>query len=222
MTNPKSEIRSPKQTRSPKAEPGARGARRFLECGGKPASAGATPLWLTGRWSRWLHTKRRRGGSAALPAHSKTWRRTLAPGLLSAVLCLPSSAQFSLDWWTADGGGGTSTGGVYSVTGTIGQPDAGTMSGGNFTLTGGFWSLIAAVQTPGAPYLTVFRTATNTVVVSWPLTGAEGWLLQATNALPSLPTPWPVIAPPYQTNGPNVQFVEPLPVGNKFYRLHKP
>lgn len=121
-----------------------------------------------------------------------------------------------------DGGGGTSTGGVFSVTGTIGQPDAGTMSGGNFALVGGFWSVIAAVPTPGAPYLTVFRTATNTVVVSWPLAGADGWVLEATNVLPSVAAPWPVISPPYQTNGPNLQFTEPAPVGNKFYRLHKP
>jgi len=58
---------------------------------------------------------------------------------------------YSIDWYTIDGGGGTSTGGVYAVSGTIGQPDAGgPMTGGNYSLTGGFWSLIAAVQT-GAP-----------------------------------------------------------------------
>lgn len=32
--------------------------------------------------------------------------------------------SYSIDWFTIDGGGGTSTGGVYSVSGTIGQPDA--------------------------------------------------------------------------------------------------
>ncbi len=30
-----------------------------------------------------------------------------------------------------DGGGGASTGGVFTVSGRLGQPDAGTMSGGN-------------------------------------------------------------------------------------------
>ena len=29
-------------------------------------------------------------------------------------------------------------------------------------------------------------------------------------------------APPYQTNGANLQFTEPTPIGNKLYRLHKP
>ena len=33
--------------------------------------------------------------------------------------------NYSIDWFTIDGGGGTSTGGVYAVSGTIGQPDAG-------------------------------------------------------------------------------------------------
>src|SRR5437879_126264 len=62
--------------------------------------------------------------------------------------------SFTIDWFTIDGGGGTSTGGVYSVSGSVGQPDAGAqpMTGGNFSLVGGFWSLFA-VQTPGAPLL---------------------------------------------------------------------
>ena len=47
---------------------------------------------------------------------------------------------FDLSWVSIDGGGGTSSGGAYSVSGTIGQPDAGVLSGGNYTLVGGFWS----------------------------------------------------------------------------------
>ncbi|HEY9171714.1 MAG TPA: hypothetical protein VI136_05460 [Verrucomicrobiae bacterium] len=60
------------------------------------------------------------------------------------------------------------------------------------------------------------------MVVSWPLTGAEGWVLQATNALTGLAGPWPIIPPPYQTNGSNLQFLEPALAGHKFYRLFKP
>ena len=37
------------------------------------------------------------------------------------------------------------------------------MTAGNFTLVGGFWAAVAAIQTPGAPWLTVSRTTTNTV-----------------------------------------------------------
>lgn len=56
----------------------------------------------------------------------------------------PASAQtgggYDLTWNTIDSGGAMfSTGGTYSLGGTIGQPDAGKMSGGNYTLNGGFW-----------------------------------------------------------------------------------
>ena len=78
--------------------------------------------------------------------HSKTGISLLLL-LLTLVFCLPVFAQYSIDWSTIDGGGGTSTGGVYSVTGTIGQPDAGpAMAGGNYSLVGGFWSLIAVQE----------------------------------------------------------------------------
>ena len=142
-------------------------------------------------------------------------------GILLAVGPAAHAQPYTLDWSTIDGGGGTSTGGVYSVSGTLGQPDAGIMSGGSYTLQGGFWGVIAAVQTTGAPWLTVMRTSTNTVVVSWPLP-ATGWVLEATNAMPQVSAPWPQLNPPYETNGTNLQFTEPLPAGNKFYRLHKP
>ncbi len=56
----------------------------------------------------------------------------------------PASAQtgggYDLTWNTIDGGGAMfSVGGAYSLGGTIGQADAGTMSGGAYTLNGGFW-----------------------------------------------------------------------------------
>jgi len=44
---------------------------------------------------------------------------------------------YSINWYKIAGGGGTSTGGTYQVSGTIGQPDAsGAMTGGNYSLTG--------------------------------------------------------------------------------------
>jgi hypothetical protein len=118
-----------------------------------------------------------------------------------------------------DGGGGTSTGGVYSVTGTIGQPDAGgPMTGGPYSLTGGFWALYA-VQVPGAPFLRIFLTATNTAVVSWP-SPAAGWDLQQTTNL--VTTNW---IPPLESvadDGTNRFIIVSPPAGNRFYRLHNP
>jgi len=61
--------------------------------------------------------------------------------LTICLMTLPVSADYEISWSTIDGGGGrsTSTGGDYSLVGTIGQADAGDMTGGVYTLSGGFW-----------------------------------------------------------------------------------
>ena len=71
-------------------------------------------------------------------------KRMLLLTALIAILLLTSFALatngYDLSWWTVDGGGGTfSTGGGYTLGGTIGQPDAGLLIGGDYTLGGGFW-----------------------------------------------------------------------------------
>ena len=73
-------------------------------------------------------------------------------------------AQFTINWSTIDGGGDTSSGGQFSINGTIGQPDANRMSGDNYTLAGGFWSVI---QRDGLPPLNIKSRAGN-LVLSWP------------------------------------------------------
>ena len=140
-----------------------------------------------------------------------------------ALLLLTATAQaqsYSIDWSTVDGGGGTSTGGVYAVSGTIGQPDANLqpMTGGNYLLTGGFWSLYA-VQTPGAPALRIFLTTTNTAVLAW-LAPATGFtLLQNTNLAT---TNWVPVTNTVNVGGSENQVIVSPPVGNRFYRLIYP
>jgi len=54
--------------------------------------------------------------------------------------------DYDLSWYTIDGGGvmfSESTDGQYELSGTIGQPDAGTLAAGDFELTGGFWFALA-------------------------------------------------------------------------------
>jgi hypothetical protein len=148
-------------------------------------------------------------------------------GLATFALCLLTSAfcprarvqSYSIDWFTIDGGGGSSTGGVFSVSGTIGQPDAGAMSGGNYTVDGGFWGLIAAVQTPGAPLLTITRSSTNSVILSW-LAPATGFVLEENPMLST--TNWTNVGTSPATNGPNLDVVVPSPLGSRFYRLRHP
>jgi hypothetical protein len=57
-----------------------------------------------------------------------------------AVAANGPTGGFALDWWTADGGGRTSQGGSFALSGTIGQADAGQLTGGPYELTGGFWN----------------------------------------------------------------------------------
>ncbi len=146
------------------------------------------------------------------------WARRLSTAFVGLVLLptlpnLPSvSAQsYSLDWATTDGGGGTSTGGPYSLCGTIGQPDAGAMSGGNFSLQGGFWPGIMVPSTGEAPVLFIQASGAS-VVISW-LPGTPGFALEQTD---DLTTPIWVDAP----GGNPVT----IPAGSaaRFYRLSKP
>ncbi len=58
--------------------------------------------------------------------------------VLVTPLATPADAYDPI-WYSMDGGSMGSSGGTYRLSGTIGQPDAGTLSGGGFTLRGGFW-----------------------------------------------------------------------------------
>lgn len=134
-------------------------------------------------------------------------------GLLTAVV---TSAQYAITWSTIDGGGGTSTGGVYSVSGTIGQPDAGgPMTNGQYSVTGGFWALPTAVQTTNAPTLTIAPANPGFATVSWtPVTGTN-WLLQERLSLSG--GTWSN-SPSGTTNPATV----PATLPTRFYRLFKP
>ena len=133
-------------------------------------------------------------------------------------LCPGSHAQnYSIDWHTIDGGGGTSTAGVYSVSGTTGQSDAGMLTGGSYTVAGGFWGIVSAVQTPGAPLLSIARIG-GSVRVFWPKP-ATGFVLDQSLTVTGA---WSQVAFPYVTNTTDVSITVPSPVGNKFYRLRFP
>ncbi len=68
--------------------------------------------------------------------------------LLAAPAVLAQSS-YDLPWWTVDGGGGSSSGEGYNLSGSIGQAEAGTLSGGSYTLSGGFWFGQGAAAGPG-------------------------------------------------------------------------
>jgi hypothetical protein len=157
------------------------------------------------------------------PPHGnkETARRGLTRPTITAILLLlialvPSlhAQSCSIDWYKISGGGGTSTNGQYSVSGTIGQPDAsGAMTGGNYSLTGGFWSLFA-VQMPGAPLLTITQSG-NQAIISWN-SSATGWTLQTNNNL--VTGSWGN----YTGSVINNSVTNSPPMGNLFFRLSHP
>jgi hypothetical protein len=133
-------------------------------------------------------------------------------GLLVPTISFAQS--YTIDWYKIAGGGGTSTGGTYQVSATIGQPDAsGAMTGSGYSLTGGYWSIIA-VQTPGAPLLTI-TYAGNQAVISWP-PSVTGWTLQTNNNL------GPGIWGNYTGTVVNNSVTNSPPKGNLFFRLMEP
>ena len=136
--------------------------------------------------------------------------------LLTLACCLQALAQqYSIDWFKVSGGGGTSTNGQYSISGTIGQHDAGgPMTGGNYSLTGGFWALISVVQTPGAPTLYI-RHSGNTVTVFWQ--AVSGWSLQQNSSL-AQSGGWAASSGVTSSNGTNY-WSTTQPAGNLFFQL---
>jgi len=122
--------------------------------------------------------------------------------------------DFSIDWLTSDGGGGTSTNGTYSLTGTIGQVDAsGSMTNAQYSVTGGIWFLPSVVQQPDAPVLTIVPAAPGFALISW-TPNTPGFVLQESLTL----------EPPAWTNSPSGAtnpVTVPATLITKVYRLQK-
>jgi hypothetical protein len=140
----------------------------------------------------------------------------LIPLLLVATAV--HAQQYSIDWYKIAGGGGTSTIGQFTVSGTIGQPDAsGVMIGGTYSVSGGFWSLISVVQTAGAPTLTITHSGNN-VTISWPYP-STGWTLHQNSDLTMANwSPSGGIA----NDGTNNFITLTSPTGKLFFRLSNP
>jgi hypothetical protein len=65
----------------------------------------------------------------------------LVAGLLAGAAGWAQVTGYEVTWWTVDSGAGSSSGGNYSLSGTLGQPDAGTLAGGSYQVLGGYWGV---------------------------------------------------------------------------------
>lgn len=137
--------------------------------------------------------------------------------LLAAAFLAPAAAHsqsYSINWYKISGGGGTSTNGQYTISGTIGQHDAGgPMTGGSYQLTGGFWALLSVLQTPGAPTLYITHSG-STVTVFWQ--DVAGWNLEQNSSLTT--TGWSTNTSWTTSSGTNYLNLT-SPGGKLFYRL---
>jgi hypothetical protein len=68
--------------------------------------------------------------------------------------------------------------------------------------------------------LSILRTTTNTVSVSWPSPSTDWELQQNTNGVSSVN--WSNIISGIVDNGTTKTLIVNPPTGNRFYRLHKP
>jgi hypothetical protein len=139
--------------------------------------------------------------------------------LVAAITRLaPLFAQnYAINWYSVGGGGGTSSGGIYSLGGTIGQPDAGVLTGAEFELVGGFWSVLSCVQSPVFPVLTVYVTTNDAVVVAWPCSTSSSIVLQECSDL-SAPN-WVPPSQPVTYDGITKSVTIKPPIGRLFFRL---
>ncbi len=105
---------------------------------------------------------------------------TMVTALAAGISVVGQS--YTIDWHAVAGGGGTSTGGNYTLSGTIGQAEAGeTLSGGSYTLQGGFWAGITLPSSGEVPQLFI-QSSGSGVAVSW-LPATPGFVLEMSGAL---------------------------------------
>jgi hypothetical protein len=155
----------------------------------------------------------------------------MKPARLLAVLWLPllplaqstaGAAAPVLDWYSIDGGVGTASGGPYSLSATIGQPDSGpVLAGGAYQLTGGFWAVVSTTGAGGVPALTIaLDPSTGEVHVEWP-DPSTGWVLQQNPRIEDA-SGWTDSAAPAVTVGSRRRVTLTTPSGIRFLRLRHP
>jgi hypothetical protein len=136
--------------------------------------------------------------------------------LLFLLLGLPAATNaqpFDIDWHTIAGGGGSSSGGNFTLVGTSGQFDAGSLSGGAFQLQGGFVPGLVVPAAGEIPSLIIQLSGAN-IIISWPAADGVGFQLEESAGMQ--PGSW------IASSSPSNPATLPISGATKFYRLRKP
>ncbi len=139
----------------------------------------------------------------------------IAAGLVTVLVAwsAPDSSSRSIA-----SGGGTSSGGSFTISGTIGQADAGLAAGGAFAVEGGFWGGAYAVQSVAAPFLSITGVGANFLFIWSDANGS--FVLESANSL-TAPVTWTFVPnAPVDSNGQR-SVTLPGTSGVRFYRLRK-
>ncbi len=150
-----------------------------------------------------------------------TKMKTIIILLLTSSL-LHADPRFVLKKTVIPGGGSTLTSPRFTLTGTIGQPEASprlVSTDGRFTLAPGFWGDYSVVQQPNLPLLTIRRGATGFFVLAWPIDTANATLEQSLDLTPSS---WTTVTTRVIDTATEHTVTVPINAPKKFFRLSVP
>jgi hypothetical protein len=134
----------------------------------------------------------------------------LAVAICAFSVAAQNSSSYNLEWNTIGGGGGPISGGAYTISGTVGQPDAGSLSGGNYAIEGGFW--------PGADnnsFRIQYARQGSSLNISW---HGIGFMLQSADTVAGR---WQDVSSGTTSDGVGFQVTVPMTSATRFYRLHR-
>jgi len=148
--------------------------------------------------------------------------KTLTLPLLAFALSATAHAQFSIDWFTLDAGGGAHSSANYVMNFTAGQTDVGSivLNSASYRIIPGFWALEDLGPATGLPELSIAESGLN-VVLSWP-SPSTGFVLQHTDSLNVLPATWSDTPGLVSDNGFIKSLTLPHNLSKRFYRLRRP
>jgi len=120
----------------------------------------------------------------------------------------------------ADSGGRLSSGGGWSVEGSLGQPWADPSAGGGFELAGGLWAATFSVSAGEAPELLI-SVAAGQVRLAWQ-GGDSQWRLEQTSQLAPPNDNWTAVAGTPLLENQTRLLTLPVERGARYFRLKHP